>query len=68
LGGSEDGEEVPDPALEAGMEPDDGRTEQEWAVLVADWFPQLVDTSLRQVSWPLIEPHRDYIFAQLGPG
>ncbi|MFC7661409.1 hypothetical protein ACFQV8_40250 [Pseudonocardia benzenivorans] len=31
----------------------------------AEWFPELVDTTLRQVSWPQIEPHRDYIVTQL---
>ena len=56
------------PAIGAGLEPGSGRAEAEWAVLVREWFPQLADTSLRQVSWPLIEPHRDYIVAQLEAG
>jgi transposase len=56
------------PAIEAGMEPGSGRTQAEWSVLARGWFPQLADTSLRQVSWPLIEPHRDYIVAQLEEG
>ncbi|MFP5254042.1 MAG: IS21 family transposase [Actinomycetes bacterium] len=37
----------------------------EWARRVREWFPELVDTTLRQVSWPQIEPHRDYIVTQL---
>jgi hypothetical protein len=41
------------------------RSQVEWSVLVRDWFPQLSDATLRRVSWPLIEPHRDYIVAQL---
>jgi transposase len=56
------------PAIEAGLEPGNGRAQAEWAPLVAEWFPQLADTRLRQVSWPLIEPHRDYIVKQLEEG
>jgi transposase len=56
------------PAIEAGLEPGGERTEQDWSLLVAEWFPQLVDAGLRQVSWPLIEPYRDYIVAQLEAG
>lgn len=42
--------------------------EADWRTLVAGWFPELVDTRLRQSSWPGIEPHRDYIAAQLKVG
>ena len=56
------------PVIEAGIEPGSGRTQAEWSVLVREWFPQLADTRLRQVSWPLIEPHRDYIVEQLEAG
>ena len=56
------------PARAAGMAPGSGRSQAEWSVLVRDWFPHLADTSLRQFSWPLIEPHRDYIVAQLEAG
>ena len=56
------------PALAAGMVPGSGRSHAEWAAVARDWFPQLADTSLRQFSWPLIEPHRDYIVAQLEAG
>jgi transposase len=56
------------PAIEAGIEPGSGRSQVEWSVLVRGWFPQLADTALRQVSWPLIEVHRDYIVAQLEDG
>jgi transposase len=56
------------PAIEAGIEPGSGRSQVEWSVLVRDWFPQLADTALRQVSWPSIGAHRDYIVAQLEDG
>jgi transposase len=56
------------PAIEAGMEPGSGRTQADWSALVREWFPQLVDTTLRQYSWPFIEPHRDYIVEQLEAG
>ena len=36
--------------------------------LVTGWFPELVDTRLRQVTWPEIEVHRDYIVEQLKAG
>lgn len=39
--------------------------EADWRAKAAEWFPGVVDAGLRQVSWPLIEPHRDYIHEQL---
>ena len=33
----------------------------EWAELVREWFPELADTRLRQVTWPAIGGHHDYI-------
>jgi transposase len=58
------------PARAAGITPGSGpaRTEQEWAVLVRGWFPELADTRLRQVTWPAIAEHHDYITAQLKAG
>jgi hypothetical protein len=54
------------PAVAAGIAPGGPvRSDTEWAVLVRGWFPHLVDTTLRQVSWPGIEVHRDYIVGQL---
>ena len=38
---------------------------EEWARLAREWFPELADTRLRQVTWPAIAEHRDYIVAQL---
>jgi transposase len=53
-------------AIAAGMAPGGPvRGRDEWAQLVRDWFPELVDTRLRQVTWPVIEVHRDYIAEQL---
>ena len=57
------------PAVAAGMAPGGPpMSEQDWRRLATDWFPQLIDYRLRQVSWPSIEPHRDYIAAQLAAG
>ena len=57
------------PALEAGIAPGGPpRAQAEWAELVREWFPELADTRLRQVTWPQIEAHRDYIVAQLEAG
>ena len=41
---------------------------ERWAELAREWFPELADTRLRQVTWPAIEAHRDYIVAQLKAG
>ncbi len=40
-------------------------TEAVWRDRAASWFPALVDKGLRQVTWPAIDVHRDYITAQL---
>ena len=53
----------------AGMVPGGPAVSQErWAELAREWFPELADTRLRQVTWPAIEAHRDYIVAQLAAG
>jgi transposase len=57
------------PAVAAGMVPGGpARSQGEWAQLVRGWFPELVDTRLRQVTWPAIEVHRDHIAEQLAAG
>src|SRR5438067_3942301 len=57
------------PAVAAGMGPGGpARSQAQWAELVRGWFPELVDTRLRQVTWPSIEVHRDYIAGQLQAG
>ena len=42
------------PAVAAGIVPGGGpaKSEGEWQVLVREWFPELSDTRLRQVTWP----------------
>jgi len=40
-------------------------TEADWRARAQSWFPALVDKGLRQVTWPAIDVHRDYITAQL---
>jgi transposase len=57
------------PAVAAGIVPGGPPPgEERWAELVREWFPGLADTRLRQVTWPAIEPHHDYICGQLGAG
>jgi transposase len=57
------------PAVAAGLTPGGPPLVQaEWAALVLGWFPQLADTSLRQVTWPEIAAHHEYIVAQLKAG
>ena len=43
-------------------------TEADWRVRAQSWFPALVDRGLRQVTWPAIDVHRDYVTAQLKAG
>jgi transposase len=57
------------PAEAAGIAPGGPpMAEADWRKLVVEWFPQLTDTRLRQVTWPAIEAHRDYIADQLSAG
>ena len=57
------------PAVAAGIAPGGpARSEGEWQDLVRGWFPELADTRLRQVTWPAIAEHHDYITAQLKAG
>jgi transposase len=54
------------PAVAAGITPGGAvKSSAEWGRLVRQWFPELVDTGLRQTTWPAIEVHRDYIVEQL---
>ena len=43
-------------------------SQERWAELAREWFPELADTRLRQVTWPAIGEHRDYIVGQLAAG
>lgn len=62
------------PALEAGIVPGRapagraGMSREDWRELAAAWFPAVADAGLRQVTWPAIEPHRDYVVEQLKAG
>ena len=54
------------PALAEGLVPGGPPAgELVWAQRIAGWFPGLSDARLRQVTWPAIEVHRDYIVKQL---
>lgn len=41
-------------------------TEADWSKLIKEWFPGLADRRLRQMTWPEIDKHRDYIKSLLG--
>ena len=56
-------------AQAAGMRPGGPPvSEERWAGLVCQWSPELADTRLRQVTWPAIGAHHDYIGEQLKAG
>ncbi len=40
-------------------------SEAEWDARVREWFPELADTRLRQMTKPTIEPYHDYTREQL---
>jgi transposase len=57
------------PAEAAGIVPGGPpKSEREWAELAREWFPQLADTRLRQVTWPAIGGHHEFIRDQLQAG
>jgi transposase len=57
------------PAEAEGLVPGgDPLSEAQWRVKVAEWFPNVVDARLRQITWPEIAVHRDYIVEQLKAG
>jgi transposase len=57
------------PAIEAGVVPGDApRSGEAWAELVRSWWPGLVDTRLRQTTWPQIEAHREFVVEMLAAG
>src|SRR6185312_12045788 len=54
------------PAVAEGLVPGGSPAgELVWAQRIGRWFPGLCDARLRQVTWPAIEAHRDYIVKQL---
>ncbi len=55
------------PAIAAGLAPGGPPlSAEQWAALVAEWFPSLEDRTRRQKTWPEIEPHRERIRGWLG--
>jgi transposase len=57
------------PAVAAGIVPGGpSKGEGEWQDLVREWFPELSDTRLRQVTWPAIAEHHEYVAEQLKAG
>jgi transposase len=55
------------PAIAAGLSPGGPRLSgQEWATLVAGWFPGLVDPGARASTWPELEEHREAIRRWMG--
>src|SRR5256885_2183463 len=61
------------PAVAAGLAPGGPAMSPQgwaapWAALVMRWFPQLADTRLRQVTWPEIARHHEYITEMLKAG
>jgi len=57
------------PAEAAGLVPGGPPlSEAEWAERVREWFPELADTRLRQVTWPAIGEHHGFIAGQLKAG
>lgn len=57
------------PAIAAGIRPGGPPiSEARWARLVAEWFPELSDTRLRQVTWLAIAAHHEFITGQLRAG
>ncbi|WSQ62969.1 DDE-type integrase/transposase/recombinase [Streptomyces sp. NBC_01217] len=41
-------------------------SEADWAGLIKGWFPEVNNSCLRQITWPDIDQHRDYIESLLG--
>ena len=57
------------PGVAAGIVPGGpARSEEEWQELVREWFPELSDARLRQVTWPAIAEHHEYITGQMKAG
>lgn len=54
------------PAEDAGMTPGGPPLDREqWAALVAEWFPQLVDAKARSLTFAAVDAHRDRITVML---
>lgn len=55
------------PALAEGLAPGPGEVfdEQLWRARIGRWFPELVDPSVRALTWPQIAVHQEWIGKQL---
>lgn len=57
------------PAIAAGITPGGPPiSTAEWVERISGWFPEITDTRLRQITWPEIDKHRDYIAEMLKAG
>jgi len=57
------------PAEAEGLAPDGPPVSAaEWRERAAEWFPELADARLRQVTWPEIGKHHEFITGQLKAG
>lgn len=55
------------PAEAAGITPGGPpMSEADWAKLIKEWFPEVADRRLRQVTWAEIDKHLDYTKPLLG--
>jgi transposase len=55
------------PAVAAGIVPGGPPLSTvEWTALVEGWFPEIVDRSLRQTTWPEFEPHCERMKGWIG--
>jgi transposase len=55
------------PALAEGLQPNPAETfdEELWRARIGRWFPELVDPTVRAVTWPQIAVHHQWITDQL---
>ena len=55
------------PALAEGLQPtpDDPFDEQVWRARIGRWFPELIDPTVRALTWPQIAAHHQWITDQL---
>jgi transposase len=57
------------PAETAGLTPGGAPVgEEAWRERIAEWFPTVADGKLRQITWPAIAVHRDFIVEQMKAG
>jgi len=55
------------PALAEGLQPSPGEFDEElWRARIGRWFPELMDPTVRSLSWPRIGAHHQWIAEQLG--